>query len=145
MNGLPGDDRVARDLPVEVQEGVHRAVRESLIAGPLPEFGSFNWLQLDVDDPRRLHAIVRAALVWWSSQVFGSAIPEPVVVREISARMKSAAESVSAAYDWRAHANRPTQAQVQRRRDAAASAVFPPAPADLQRAFEAVETREAAA
>jgi hypothetical protein len=88
-----GDDWVGPDLAPDTTNAVFRAVSDSLSAGPLPEFGSHDWLQLDKDDPRRFYATVRAALAWWSAQVFG---PDPRPDRLVN----QASKDVAAGADW---------------------------------------------
>lgn len=66
-----GDDRVGPDLDPETRAAVFAALSEALTAGPLPQFGSHEWCQLDEWDVRRYHAALRAALAWWTAEVFG--------------------------------------------------------------------------
>lgn len=106
-----------RDLDPELLERVLKAVEPALLAGDLPEAFSWTWLELAEDDPRRHHALVLAALAWWSATTaFGMEVPEPVIEREIDYRMKRAAVDISQGADWREQANRPGRRAIDRRR-----------------------------
>lgn len=89
-----GDAVVGPDLDSDTTAAVLRAVKGSLTAGPCPEFGSPEWAGLPVDDPRRAHACVRAALAWWSATVFGPGVPADVLDREFARRMAGASRDV---------------------------------------------------
>lgn len=114
---IVGDDRVHRDLPVEVLAAVHQAVAPALAARlVIPPFGSWAWCELAEDDPARSHATVRAALAWWSGMAFGPGVPASVLDHVVAERMADASREVSAAANWRAIAHRPTYAELERRR-----------------------------
>jgi hypothetical protein len=80
------DDRVGPDLDPDTTAAVFRAVSDALSAGPLPQFGSPDWVALDEWDVRRYQATIRAALSWWSERVFG---PDPAPDRAMAAASKA--------------------------------------------------------
>jgi hypothetical protein len=65
-----GEDRAHPDPDPQALVRLFAIVSPSLLAGPLPEFGSAGWLALDGEDPRRQHALTRAALCWWTQAAF---------------------------------------------------------------------------
>jgi hypothetical protein len=135
-----GDDRVGPDLDTDTTDAVFRAVSDSLSAGPLPQFGSPDWVALDEWDVLRYHAVLRAALAWWTGQVFG---PDPAPDRA----MADASKAVQAADPavWRRVA-RDRAIGVPQGSD---RRTYPPVPlpranSDLQAAFERAARGDAA-
>jgi hypothetical protein len=63
--------RVHRDPAPDTLLKLFAVITPALLAGDVPHFGSEDWLELDPQDPRREHAMVRAALVWWTDTAFG--------------------------------------------------------------------------
>jgi len=49
----------------EQAEALYRYVTPALTCGPIPVFGSTEWLKLAEQDPRKQAAVVRAAMVGW--------------------------------------------------------------------------------
>lgn len=88
----------------EVAEAVLAFATSSLTCGRVPRFASPEWVMLPDDDPAKKAAVVRAALAWWGRQLLEG--EEHVEV----------SSAVSGGYDWSKQANRPTRAEVERRR-----------------------------
>jgi hypothetical protein len=112
---LPGDNRAYPDPDPDLLKMILEDIGDDLLVDS-PEFASWDYLNLPVDDPRRRAALVRAALGWWTAVAFGTGIPCEVIDREINRRMSEAAFVVSAAHDWRKQASQPTRDQLDRRR-----------------------------
>jgi hypothetical protein len=86
----------------DVAAAIYSYTAEALTCGRVPVFGSVEWVELADDDPAKQAAVVRAALAHWSaSLVAGEA-------------QVQASHAISAAYDWRGLACRPTREQVLR-------------------------------
>ncbi len=98
-------------------EAVFAAARQ---AGPAVRYGTAAWHALDPLDPRWLAAIVRHAEAWRE-------YVDPVTIalelaedmNQRRAELRQASWAVSGAWDWCAVADRPTYAEVRRRRGAA--------------------------
>jgi hypothetical protein len=89
-----GDDQVGPDLDVDTVIQVRHQTSKALRAGRLPQFGSPAWCALASDDPRKLYATIRAALVWWGDQVWSS---EP---RTYGGALAKASRDIAAGADW---------------------------------------------
>jgi hypothetical protein len=61
---------VHRDPSTDLLVRLFAVISPALLAGDVPQFGSEEWLLLAPDDPRREHALERAALVWWTQAAF---------------------------------------------------------------------------
>ena len=141
---LQGEDTVHHDLPVEVLAAVLAWTKASLQAGELPEFGSCAWVDLDDDNPAKMHAAIRAACGWWNGRAFGCDIPVDVFEAEFNRRHKLAAVDVSMALDW-AQTSRELQVwqRIMRIRAGGYGPLEPlPTPAaELSEAFDGADSR----
>jgi hypothetical protein len=100
---LKADDRVHPDLDGDVLAGVHAFMAPAMSTTLwVPGFGTAAWLDLVPGDPAREYSVIRAAVGWWSSMVFGAGVPASLLEREVARRIKAAAVSISGARDWRA-------------------------------------------
>ncbi len=90
-------------------------------AGDLVRYGSGDWHGLDRRDPRWLAAIIQFAEAWREHvdpiNVAVDALEELARDRE---ELRQLSIEISQAADWLAVANRPTHAELQRRRSGAA-------------------------
>lgn len=59
----------ARPDELEVAEALYLFITPALTCGRVPTFGSAEWVELADSDPRKLAAVVRAALVGWTVEL----------------------------------------------------------------------------
>ncbi len=87
--------------------------------GELVRYGTAEWHALHPYDPRRLAGLVWAAEAWREyCDPVNIAIELLDELREHRVQLRQASLDVSAAADWAAVANRPTIAELRRRREA---------------------------
>lgn len=95
-------------------------LREAREAGVPVRYGERAWLGLHPQDPRRLAALVLAAECWrehCDPVNIALEVLDDLVHRR--GELLQASHDVAAAADWRAVAERPTAAELRRRREAA--------------------------
>lgn len=97
---------LAGDLDEETLDAVRKWAEPALLAGPLPAFGTAEWLELDPE--RQGYAAIRMALSAWTAHAFGAGVPSEVLDRAVAARMGDASRAVQAAdpATWQALASR---------------------------------------
>lgn len=84
-----------------------------------PEYGSSEWQQLDDADPRKSASTVQAAEAW---RILNSSPHVRELLNEwrewqLRRDMGESTADMAALYDWRAVANTPTFAEIERRRN----------------------------
>ncbi len=95
-------------------------IREAREAGTPVRYGERAWLELHPEDPRRLAAIVLAAECWREHcDPVNIALELLDELGEYRAQLRQTSLDVAAVADWAAVANRPTIAELRRRREAA--------------------------
>lgn len=112
------DDRAHPDIPPEVVIAVYREVRPAFLVDDVPQFGSLAWTELPAGHPAREAATTRAALAWWSAEVFGNNITADAVNTIVAARLATVSKDIQGADPelWRRVA-RDRAARVPQQRD----------------------------
>jgi hypothetical protein len=92
--------------PSTVAAASYDYVTPALTCGPVPTFGTAEWVALADDDPAKQAAVVRAALAHWGA------------TQAQADNHVQASHAISGAHDWAGLAARPTREQVLRYRAA---------------------------
>ena len=81
---------------IDVLAAVHAFVAPFMKCGPVPVFGSTEWVALPDDDLGKFAAVVRAGVSWWHLDVFGAPAGwAERLDRHAAERLKSAAVDLS--------------------------------------------------